>query len=222
MFLIKNIFGYLFLLTLFFTESLQTADFMIGRLKYDGGGDWYSGPSAVNNLLEFIETETGIDCADMETVVTIGDNLSSFPYLFLTGHGTIDMTEQEAALLRSHLVRGGFLHADDNYGLNESFRKVVKKIFPDKKLIPVPFDHPVYNIRFKFPQGLPKIHEHDAKPPEGLGIFHEGRLVLFYSYETDLGNGWEDPEVHKDPEEKRLQALRMGCNLALYYLSSLK
>lgn len=202
--------------------SLSGKDFYIGRLKYDGGGDWYSSPSAVNNLLKFVSDNTGIDCAEMETVVTVNDNLSSFPYLYLTGHGTIDMTDKEAQTVRSHLIRGGFLHADDNYGLNESFRKVVKKIFPDKELVPVPFSHPIYNINYKFPKGLPKIHEHDGKPPEGLGIFHNGRLVLFYSYEADLGNGWEDAEVHKDSEEKRQLALKMGCNLVLYYLSSLK
>jgi hypothetical protein len=197
-------------------------DFFIGRLKYDGGGDWYSNPSSVNNLLAFISKETGIDCAPMETAVSVGDNLSACPYIYLTGHGTITMTDKEADMVRKHLIKGGFLHADDNYGLNESFRKLVKKIFPDRELTAVPFDHPVYNIRFKFPNGLPKIHEHDGKNPEGLGIFHNGRLVLFYSYEADLGDGWEDREVHNNPEEKRLEALRMGCNLVEYYLSSLK
>jgi hypothetical protein len=205
-----------------FSLTVFAKDFYIGRLKYDGGGDWYSSPSAVNNLLKFVTENTGIDCAEMETVVSVNDNLNSFPYLYLTGHGTIDMTDTEAQMVRKHLLRGGFLHADDNYGLNESFRKLVKKIFPDKELKPVPFDHPIYNIKYKFPDGLPKIHEHDGKPPEGLGIFHNGRLVVFFSYEADLGNGWEDREVHNDPEEKRLQALKMGCNLVLYYLSSLK
>ncbi|MBU4486394.1 MAG: DUF4159 domain-containing protein [Candidatus Delongbacteria bacterium] len=197
-------------------------DFFIGRLKYDGGGDWYSNPSSINNLLQFISKETGIDCAAMENIVTANDNLSSFPYIYLTGHGTIDMTESEIELLRKHLLKGGFLHADDNYGLNDSFRRLVKKMFPDKQFVTVPFDHPIYNIKYKFPDGLPKIHEHDGKNPEGLGIFHNGRLILFYSYETDLGDGWEDKEVHNDPEEKRLLALRMGCNLVLYYLESFK
>ena len=132
------------------------------------------------------------------------------------------MTENEAELVRKHLLKGGFLHADDNYGLDKSFRRLIKKIFPDKELVKVPFDHPIYNIKYKFPNGLPKIHEHDGKSPEGLGIFHNGRLVLFYSVESDLGDGWEDREVHNDPEEKRLQALRMGCNRVLYYLESFK
>lgn len=210
------------LIIFFLTSLLFPNDFFIGRLKYDGGGDWYSSPSAVNNLLEFIEKDTGIDCADMEKVVTITDNLSSFPYLYLTGHGTIDMNEREIELFRKHLISGGFLHADDNYGLDPSFRKLVKKIFPDKELIPVPFDHPIYNIKYKFPQGLPKVHEHDGKPPEGMGIFHNGRLILFYTYETDLGNGWEDQQVHNNPESVRLKAFQMGTNLVLYYLSSFR
>ncbi len=207
---------------LLFTFSLCSTDFQIGRLKYDGGGDWYSSPSAINNLLQFISEKTGMKCAEMETVVTISDNISSFPYLYLTGHGTISMSDTEAEIMRKHLLKGGFLHADDNYGLNESFRLLVKKIFPDKELVPVPFDHPIYHIKYDFTNGIPKVHEHDGKPPEGLGIFHNGRLVLFYSYESDLGNGWEDGEVYNDPEEKRIQALKMGCNLVLYYLSSLK
>lgn len=197
-------------------------DFQIGRLKYDGGGDWYSNPSSINNLLQFITKETGIDCAQMEKVVSINDNLNSCPYLYLTGHGTIEMSDQDIEMLRKHILKGGFLHADDNYGLNESFRKLVKKIFPDKEFVKVPFDHPIYNIKYKFPNGLPKIHEHDGKSPEGMGIFNNGRLILFYSYESDLGDGWEDKEVHNDPEEKRSQALKMGCNLALYYLESFK
>lgn len=210
------------LILILFSFSLFSKDFSIGRLKYDGGGDWYSNPSSLNNLLKFISKETGMDCAEMEQQVTISDNLSSYPYIYLTGHGTIDLSEIEAEALRKHLLKGGFLHADDNYGLNQSFRKLIKKIFPDKELVAVPFDHPIYNIKYKFPNGLPKIHEHDSKNPEGLGIFHNGRLVIFYSYESDLGDGWEDREVHNDPEEKRLQALKMGCNLALYYLESFK
>lgn len=211
-----NLIIFLFSLTLF------ANDFFIGRLKYDGGGDWYSSPSAVNNLLGFVEKETGIDCAEMEKIVTITDNLSSFPYIYLTGHGTIDMTDREIELLRKHLINGGFLHADDNYGLDTSFRKLVKRMFPDKEFLPVPFDHPIYNIKYKFPKGLPKIHEHDGKPPEGLGIFNNGRLILFYTYECDLGNGWEDQEVYNNPQSLRLKALQMGCNLVLYYLSSFR
>jgi hypothetical protein len=207
---------------LIFVCCLSGSEFLIGRLKYEGGGDWYSNPSSVNNLLKFVSKETAVNCSEMEGTAVIGENLSSYPYLYLTGHGTIDLNDNEAESLRKHLMKGGFLHADDNYGLDQSFRKLVKKIFPEKDLVTVPFDHPVYNIKYKFPNGLPKIHEHDGKNPEGLGIFHNGRLVLFYSYESDLGDGWEDREVHNDPEEKRLQALKMGCNLVLYYLESFK
>ena len=211
-----------FLILAFLASSMLGSDFYIGRLKYDGGGDWYSNPSSINNLLQFVTRETGIDCAKLEGSAVISENLDSFPYLYLTGHGTIDLSDGEAEILRKHLLQGGFLHADDNYGLDKSFRKLVKKLFPDKELVKVPFDHQIYNIRYKFPNGLPKIHEHDSKNPEGLGIFHEGRLILFYSYESDLGDGWEDREVHNDPEEKRLQALKMGCNLVLYYMDSFK
>jgi hypothetical protein len=204
------------------SAALFCQDFFIGRLKYDGGGDWYSNPSSINNLLSFVAEKTGIDCAKMEQVVSIGENLSSCPYLYLTGHGTITMSDVEAESLRKHLLKGGFLHADDNYGINESFRKLIKKLFPEYELVAVPFDHPIYNIRYKFPNGLPKIHEHEGKPPEGLGIFHNGRLIVFYSYECDLGDGWEDKEVHNNPESKRQEALKIGCNLVEYYLSSLR
>lgn len=201
---------------------VQAQDFFVGRLKYGGGGDWYSNPSSINNLMKFIEQNTGIDCAEMDKTVELTENIDSFPYLYLTGHGTIDLNDEEVLILRKHLLNGGFLHADDNYGLDASFRKLVKKLFPDKKLMKVPFDHPIYSIKYKFKNGLPKIHEHDNKNPEGLGIFHNGKLILFYSYESDLGDGWEDQEVHNDPQQKRLQALKMGCNLALYYLSGQK
>ena len=203
---------------MFVANIVQSQDFFIGRLKYGGGGDWYSNPSSINNLMKFIEKNTGVDCAEIEKTVTITENISSFPYLYLTGHGTIDMNEEEIKIIRKHLLSGGFLHADDNYGLDVSFRKLVKKIFPNKELLKVPFDHPIYSIKYKFPKGLPKVHKHNDKNPEGLGIFHDGRLILFYSYESDLGDGWEDEEVHNDPQQKRLAALKMGCNLSLYYL----
>lgn len=209
-----------FLVISFFvlTFILRSQDFYIGRLKYSGGGDWYSNPTSINNLMKFIERNSDIDCAELEKTVAITENINSFPYLYLTGHGTIDMNDEEVKIVRKHLLNGGFLHADDNYGLDVSFRKLAKKIFPDKELAKVPFDHPIYNIKYKFPKGLPKIHKHDDKNPEGLGIFHNGRLILFYSYESDLGDGWEDVEVHNDPNNKRLEALKMGCNLSLYYL----
>lgn len=212
----------LYIFTLVISTALFSQDFFVGRLKYSGGGDWYSNPTSINNLMKFIEKNADIDCANLENTAVTTENINSFPYLYLTGHGTIDMNEEEIKIIRKHLLNGGFLHADDNYGLDVSFRKLVKKIFPDKELVKVPFDHPIYNIKYKFPRGLPKIHRHDDKNPEGLGIFHNGRLILFYSYESDLGDGWEDIEVHNDPQEKRLQALKMGCNLVLYYLSGQK
>ncbi len=202
-------------------NSLFSSEFFITRLKYEGGGDWYSNPTSINNLLEFISKNTDIKCSKFEKVTEIiNGNIFNHPYLYLTGHGNIDFKDNEIPILRKHLLNGGFLHADDNYGLDKSFRAAIKKIFPDKELITVPFDHPIYSSIYKFPNGLPKIHKHDGKPPEGLGIFHEGRLILFYSYESDLGDGWEDFEVHQDSEIKRKRALRMGTNLVYYYLSN--
>ena len=210
----------LILLILFFFEILP-AQFKIARLKYDGGGDWYSNPTSINNLLAFTSQNTNIRCTRLESVTEIdAAKIFSHPYLYLTGHGNIQLTEQQISVLRSHLLNGGFLHADDNYGMNQSLRKTIKQLFPDKELKTVPFSHPIYNIKYKFPNGLPKVHQHDNKPPEGLGIFHEGRLLLFYSYESDLGDGWEDAEVHNDPPQVRQKALEMGCNLILYYLNS--
>lgn len=210
------------LLFLFFliTQTIY-AEFTIARVKYDGGGDWYGNPTSINNLLTFIKKNTNIKCTKLESTTEIdGSKIFSYPYLYLNGHGKILLTENQLSVLRKHLLNGGFLHADDNYGLDQSFRAMVKKLFPDKELKPIPFDHPIYNIKYKFPAGLPKIHKHDDKRPEGLGIFHEGRLILFYSYESDLGDGWEDSEVHNDPPEIRQKALEMGTNLILYYLNS--
>jgi hypothetical protein len=192
----------------------------IAQVQYDGGGDWYANPSGLPNLLAFISERTGLRVAPAPATVRLGDPaLRSYPYLYLTGHGNIRLTDAEVSALRRYLEQGGFLHADDNYGLDESFRREMGRVFPGTHLVAVPHDHPVYGIVYPFPDGLPKIHEHDGKPPEGLGIFHGGRLVVFYSYESDLGNGWEDPEVHGNPVEIREQALRMGLNLFIYALS---
>jgi hypothetical protein len=149
----------------------------------------------------------------------LDSNLREFPYLYLTGHGDIRLSPGERAALRAYLLDGGFLHADDNYGLDESFREEVAALFPDRELVEIPPDHPVFHTLYPFPEGIPKIHEHDGGRPQALGIFHEGRLVLFYSYESDLGDGWEDPDVHEDAVEVREEALRMGVNLFLYALS---
>jgi hypothetical protein len=192
----------------------------IARLQYRGGGDWYAGPSALPNLLAAIRLRTGIPVAEREVVVTpLDPGLRDHPFLFMTGHGNVSFDEAERRALRGYLESGGFLHADDNYGLDEAFRREVAALFPDREMVEIPSDHPVFHTFYDFPEGLPKIHEHDGEPPEAWGIFHEGRLVLFYSHETDLGNGWEDPEVHGDPPALREQALRMGVNLFLYALT---
>lgn len=192
----------------------------IAQVQYDGGGDWYANPSALPNLLGFIRDELGLPVAARPAQVRLTDpGLRSYPYLYLTGHGNVTFSEPETRALREYLRSGGFLHVDDNYGLDESFRREIGKVFPDAELVDVPHDHPIYNIYYDFPAGLPKIHEHDGGPPQGLGIFHRGRLVVFYSYESDLGNGWEDAEVHGNAEAVREEALRMGLNLFLYSLS---
>lgn len=194
--------------------------FRIARLRYGGGGDWYSDPSSLPNLMRFLHEETGLKTATEEKVVSLTDpDLWDYPYLYLTGHGSIRFTETEARRLREYLQRGGFLHADDNFGLDEYLRPELRKIFPDSELVEIPFDHEIYRIYYKFPDGLPKIHEHHGGAAQGYGIFLDGRLVLFYSYNTDLGDGWEDPEVHDNPEEKRLAALQMGVNIILYALT---
>jgi hypothetical protein len=189
----------------------------IGRLHYDGGGDWYANPSSLPNLLAAIRTRTALRAGSEEVVVTLADDeLWNVPYLYMTGHGNVRFSDAELATLRSWLLQGGFLHADDNYGMDESIRRELGRLFPDGELTEVPLDHPVYHLVYDFPRGIPKIHEHDGKPAQGFGIFLDGRLAVFYSYQTDLGDGWEDPEVHDDPPEKREAALRMGVNLFAY------
>lgn len=193
----------------------------VARLQYDGGGDWYANPSSLPNLLQAVRERTGVRAALRETRVRLTDpDLRDHPYLYVTGHGNIRFSEEELELLRAWLEDGGFLHVDDNYGLDESFRREVVRLFPDRELVDVPLDHPIYRIPYELPHALPKVHEHDGLPARGLGIFVDGRLVLFYSYQSDLGDGWEDPEVHGDPPEVREAALRMGVNLFLYALAS--
>ena len=191
----------------------------VARLQYDGGGDWYANPSSLPNLLAAIRERTGIMVARREVNMRpLDPALLDFPYLYMTGHGNVSFTPSERSALRAYLLGGGFLHADDNYGLDESFRAEMAEVFPDAELTEIPADHPVFHTFYDFPEGLPKIHEHDGKPPQAFGIFREGRLVVFYSYESDLGDGWEDEDVHEDPPETREQALRMGVNLFLYVL----
>jgi hypothetical protein len=192
----------------------------IAQLQYDGGGDWYANPSSLPNLLAFIAERTGLAVAPRPAAVRLTDpSLRSYPYLYLTGHGNIRFSEAEVEALRAYLEAGGFLHADDNYGLDESFRREIARVYPGSELVDVPHDHAVYHVVYDFPDGLPKIHEHDGKPAQGLGVFRDGRLVVFYSYESDLGDGWEDPDVHDNPAETRERALRMGLNLFVYAMT---
>lgn len=193
----------------------------IGRLHYDGGGDWYANPSSLPNLLEAIRSRTTLQVAERERVVTLSSpELWELPYIYMTGHGNVRLSDQDVAILRHYLEQGGFLHADDNYGMDRSFRREIARVFPDRPLVEVPLDHPIYSIVYRFPEGIPKIHEHDGLPAQGFGIFLDGRLVVYYSYQSDLGDGWEDPEVHGDPEPVREAALRMGVNLFVYAVTS--
>ena len=198
-------------------SAASAASLTIGRLHYEGGGDWYANPSSLPNLLRTIRERTSLRTAAEEKVVMLSeDDLWNVPYLYMTGHGNVRFSDADLEVLRRFLRQGGFLHADDNYGMDESIRRELARLFPDHPLTEVPLDHPVYHLVYDFPRGIPKIHEHDKKPAQGFGIFLDGRLAVFYSYETDLGDGWEDPEVHKDPAERRESALRMGVNLFAY------
>jgi hypothetical protein len=195
-------------------ERAPAPGMTIGRLHYDGGGDWYANPSSLPNLLAAIRDRTGLRVSPQEKVVTLrDDDLWSVPYLYMTGHGNVSWSETDLVTLRSYLRQGGFLHADDNYGMDASIRRELARLFPDQPLVEVPLDHPIYRLVYSFPRGIPKVHEHDGKPAQGFGIFLDGRLAVFYSYQTDLGDGWEDPEVHNDPPDKREAALRIGVNL---------
>jgi len=206
---------------LFAQQNKPTSAFQIVRVKYNGGGDWYNDPSAEVNLLNFIAKNTKIRVIPEYKFVEIGsENLFSYPFLFLTGHGNISLSDFEVKRLRDYLLNGGFLYIDDDYGLDQSIRREMKKVFPDKDFIELPFSHPIYHCLYDFPNGPPKTHEHDDKPPQGFGIFHEGRLIVYYTYESNPSDGWADPEVHKDPEEKRLEALKFGANIVIYVLTN--
>lgn len=189
----------------------------IALLKYNGGGDWYANPTSLTNLIEFCNRNLGMDMdADYATVEVGSPELFNYPMLHMTGHGNVVFNDQEAQNLRNYLIGGGFLHIDDNYGLDKYARAAMKKVFPELSFIELPFEHPIYHQRYDFAKGLPKIHEHDEKPAQGFGLIWEGRLVCFYSYECDLGDGWEDYDVHKDPEEVRQKALKMGANIVQF------
>lgn len=196
------------------------AAFTVARLKYSGGGDWYNGPTEIPNLLAFLREHTSIRTAIEEAQVEImDDNLFAYPVLFVTGHGNIRFTEDEVRRLRTYLERGGFLFANDDYGLDKAFRREIARVFPDKRLVELPPSFDIFTSPFHFPDGLPKIHEHDGEPAQAFGIFHEERLVVFYNYSSDIADGWDDPEVHNTPEEKRQEAFRMGANVMIWALT---
>lgn len=186
----------------------------IAKLQYDGGGDWYSNKTALPNLINFCNKQLKTNLAKNEEVVSVNSpELLLYPYVYMTGHGNVNFSSGDAQNLRNYLVSGGFLHIDDNYGLDQFVRLEMKKVFPELEFVEIPFSHPIYHQKFDFDEGLPKIHQHDGKPPQGFGLIYKGRLVCFYSYESDLGNGWEDQIIYNDPEIVRLKALRMGANI---------
>ena len=207
------------LIILFLTLSLFSfgQKNTIALLKYSGGGDWYANPTSLTNLINFCNKELNTTLSSNYSTIEVGSSeIFLYPFVHLTGHGNVVFSEQEIANLRNYLIAGGFLHIDDNYGLRKFIEPQMKKVFPELEFVEIPFSHPIYNQKFSFPNGLPKIHEHDNKSPKGYGLFWEGRLVCFFSYESDLGDGWEDEDVHNDSQQTRLKALQMGANLIQY------
>lgn len=202
------------------TSSSDPSGITIARLHYGGGGDWYWGSSALPNLLKFIATKTPLRVrpGPPPTVELTSSDLWNYPILFMTGHGNVRFTNQEVGILRTYLTSGGFLIANDSYGMDQAFRRELARVFPENPLVEIPFDYGMYRCYFGFSNGPPKVHEHDKKPPQGFGIFIDGRLVCYYAYESDIGDGWEDPEVHGDSQETRLKALKLGANLVIWSL----
>jgi hypothetical protein len=206
----------IFFLSFLFAQS-QNSSVRIALLKYNGGGDWYANPTSLPNLIKFCNKNIGTDINPEPATVEISSpDIFNYPFAHMTGHGNVVFTPQEVQNLRNYLISGGFLHIDDNYGMNEFVRREMKKVFPESDFVELPFSQDIYHQKFEFAKGLPKIHEHDGAPAQGFGIFYEGRLVCFYSFECDLGDGWEDSDVHKDSDEKRTLALKMGANLISY------
>tara|TARA_S200000501_G_scaffold375839_1_gene428938 strand:+ start:40 stop:684 length:645 start_codon:yes stop_codon:yes gene_type:complete len=199
---------------------LKSQTFSIARIHYSGGGDWYSNPSSLPNLLKYLESKTPISVNQNEyRVKLIDENANQFPFLYMTGHGNIRLTDEEIIALRSILLNNGFLHVDDNYGMDASFRREIKRVFPNKKMILLPKDHPIFNSYYYFPNGLPKVHEHNGEPPQAFALFEKDKMILLYTYESDLGDGWEDASVHNDPWPIREAALQMGVNIIYYTLT---
>lgn len=199
----------------------QVSSVKIAKLKYNGGGDWYANKTSLPNLIQFCNKNLKMNLYKEEDVVEVGStDLFAFPFVHMTGHGNVVFSASEAENLRKYLISGGFLHIDDNYGLDKFIRIEMKKVFPELEFVELPFSHPIYHQKFDFSKGLPKVHEHDNKPPQGFGLVYEGRLVCFYSYECDLGNGWENKEVYNDPEDIRQLALQMGANILSFVFTS--
>ena len=217
----KHVLIYLLGIGVLITSAFKPPTYKMAKLKYNGGGDWYANPTSLSNLALFCNKNlnTNFD-PNYETVEVGSANLFNYPFLHMTGHGNVVFSPAEASNLRNYLIAGGFLHIDDNYGMDPFVRPSMKKVFPELEFIELPFNHEIYHQKYDFPNGLPKIHKHDDKAPRGYGLIWEGRLVCFYSYECDLGDGWEDRDVHKDPEEVRLKALKMGANLIQYVFRS--
>ncbi len=212
----------LLLITVLIASSFQ-ADYAvkIAKLKYDGGGDWYGNRTALPNLARFCNENLNTSINPQDEVIEAGSvEIFNYPYVYMTGHGNVVFNTKEAENLRKYLIAGGFLHIDDNYGLDKYVRLEMKKVFPELKFVELPFNHPIYFQKYKFPNGLPKIHEHDGKPAQGFGLIFKGRLVCFYDYECDLGNGWEDAGIYDDGEAKRIAALKMGSNIIQYAFSN--
>ncbi|MFZ4741052.1 MAG: DUF4159 domain-containing protein [Bacteroidales bacterium] len=195
-------------------SSFTPPTYQIALLKYNGGGDWYANPTSLTNLIQFANQNIGTNLNTDYATVDVGSaELFNYPFIHMTGHGNVVFSDRDADNLRNYLKGGGFLHIDDNYGLDKFIRPQMKKVFPELEFVELPYSHPIFHQKFDFPNGLPKIHEHDVKRPQGFGLFYNGRLVCFYSYECDLGDGWEDQDVHKDSEAIRIKALRMGANI---------
>jgi len=200
-------------------SSLGGEGLILARLKYSGGGDWYNDPDVLPNLARELNRRTNISCEEREEIVSpLDERLFSYPFIYLTGHGNINFNKEEAERLRRYLESGGFIYADDDYGMDKSFRREIKKIFPNNELLELPFSHPIYHIIYQFPNGPPQIHEHyKNRPPKGYGIFYQGRLVLFYTYNSNISDGWTP--AHQDPENKREEAFRMGINIVAYAIT---
>lgn len=203
-----------FLLSLSIQNINAQSGLQIAKLQYHGGGDWYANKTALPNLIRFCNQNLGTHIESEESVIEVGSEfIFTYPYVYMTGHGNVVFSEQESENLRNYLIGGGFLHIDDNYGMDKFIRLEMKKVFPELDFVELPFNHPIYNQKYTFDHGIPKIHEHDSKPSQGFGLIYEGKLVCFYSFESDLGNGWEDQHIYNDPQELRLKALQMGANI---------